>query len=229
MGHPHQIAATREETPTLCAQPVPPRSSFLRLLMQRTECHLRFWNSVTLSLCVTMLSGFDYLMSARFTESIPTPWHLLSIKMCQKSLHQNYSKPRRGYGTQLRPLVATTHDAALIGSVLTTASLPLQQGELSRDVLEAAATWKSFQSPGWPLPARAASRPRSQPRPPGTGRGFPLPFHKGNTCLQCVTPSHSSFAHCSIQRWSLPEIWKWQGEREDTGSVGLEPPLEDML
>lgn len=66
-GPSSQCHSHSEEILALHNLPMPWCCLLLYPLMHRTECQLKFWNSVMLSLCVTVLSGFDYLMSAQFT------------------------------------------------------------------------------------------------------------------------------------------------------------------
>lgn len=68
------------------------------LLMHRTERQLHFRNSVMLSLCVTVLSAFDYLMSAQFTYSIPTTGSHFPSKCVRNFLIRTILNPKGATG-----------------------------------------------------------------------------------------------------------------------------------
>lgn len=77
---------------------MPQQCLLLHLLMHRTERQLHFRNSLKLSLCVTVLSAFDYLMSAQFTYSIPTTCSHFPSKCVRNLLIRTILNPKGATG-----------------------------------------------------------------------------------------------------------------------------------
>lgn len=158
---------------------------------------LKFCDAVTLCHSVKCFWLFDvssvYLKHSHYL-------HLLSIKMCHKSLSKNHSQPKGVSRTQLQLLVVTTCNVYLVGcpwmAVLITASFPLERAWSWRNPSRTAWTRTRSRRPGLPalLPAQASSARRRLHLPRA------IPFTREILRFSVWQPC-SSIASFSVQWW----------------------------